>query len=146
MTETVIHKAASPAVAVLRSPALWLGVALGAIELTARGPFDPYSPTTFIPPLLALIYLIFATFRHGADRSVAMRIQAVGLVCFTALSVVALVVDPALGRHVVAAGWLAHAAWDFAHRDGRVVPKWLVRFCMPFDLLVATSLVVGTWS
>ncbi|RKN45275.1 hypothetical protein D7223_16730 [Micromonospora endolithica] len=130
----------------LRSPALWLGVALGVVELTDSGPFDPYSPTTFIPPLVALIYLIFAASRHGADRSAAMRIQAVGLVCFTAVSVVTLIVDPAIGRYLIAAGWLAHAAWDFAHRDGRVVPKWIVRFCVPFDLLVATSLVVGTWS
>ena len=107
-------------------------------------PFDPYSPTTFIPPLVALVYLISPRLhaRAGPSRSD----QAVGLVSFTAVSVVALVVEPALGRHVIAAGWLAHAAWDVAHRDGRVVPKWLVRFCVPFDLFVAASLVVGTWS
>jgi len=139
----MIDKAAAPAAAVLRSPALWLGIAIGAVELVDTDPFDPSSGMTFILPVLALSYLVFAAVRHGPRRPAVLRLQAVGVLGFTALALVALVVDPVLGRYVVAAGWLAHAVWDFAHRDGRVVPKWYVRFCAPFDLLVATSLVVG---
>jgi hypothetical protein len=43
----------------------------------------------------------------------------------------------------VAVGWFGHAVWDFAHRDGTVVPRWYVDFCVPVDLLVAASLVVA---
>jgi hypothetical protein len=141
MTDATIDKA--PAVTVLRSPALWLGIAIGAVELVDTDPFDPSSGTTFILPVLALSYLVFAAVRHGSTRPAVLRLQAAGVLGFTALALVALVVDPLLGRYVVAGGWLAHAVWDFAHRDGRVVPKWYVRFCIPFDLLVAASLVVG---
>jgi hypothetical protein len=143
MTDTMIGEAAVPAAAVLRSPALWLGIAIGAVELFDTDPFDPSSGTTFILPVLALSYLVFAAVRHRARRPAVLWLQVVGVLGFTALALLALVVDRALGQYVVAAGWLAHAAWDFAHRDGRVVPKWYVRFCVPFDLLVATSLVVG---
>jgi hypothetical protein len=143
MTNTALDKAGSPAGTVLRSPALWLGVGIGAVGLADTDRFDPSGLTTFMLPLLALSYLVFAAFRHGPRRSAALRIQAAGLLCFTALALVALVADPQLGRHLVAAGWLAHAGWDFAHRDGRVVPKWYVRFCIPLDLLMAVSLVIG---
>jgi hypothetical protein len=94
-------------------------------------------------PLLALSYLVFAAFRHGPRRSAGLRIQTAGLLAFTVLALVALVADPVLGRCLVAAGWLAHSGWDFAHRDGRVVPKWYVRFCIPLDVLMAVSLVIG---
>lgn len=143
MGDTLIDRAAAPAAAVLRSPALWLGIAIGAVGLVDTDPFDPSSSTTFILPVLALSYLVFAAVRRGTRRPAVLRLQAVGVLGFTALALVALVVDPLLGRYVVAAGWLAHAGWDFAHRDGRVVPKWYVRFCVPVDLLVATSLVIG---
>ena len=142
MTHTAIDKAGSPAGPV-RSPALWLGIAIGAVGLADTGRFDPSGLTTYMLPLLALSYLVFAAFRHGPRRSAGLRIQAAGLLGFTALALVALVADPVVGRYLVAAGWLAHAGWDFAHRDGRVVPKWYVRFCIPLDVLVAFSLVVG---
>jgi hypothetical protein len=113
------------------------------VELFDTDPFDPSSATTFVPPLLALSYLVFAAARRGSRRAAVLRLQAAGVLGFTALALLALVVDPVLGRYVVAAGWLAHAGWDFAHRDGRVVPKWYVRFCAPLDLLIAASLVIG---
>jgi hypothetical protein len=143
MTSTAIDKTSSPAGTVLRSPALWLGIGIGVVGLADTGRFDPSGLTTFMLPLLALSYLVFAAFRHGPRRSAGLRIQAAGLLGFTVLALVALVVDPVLGRCLVAAGWLAHAGWDFAYRDGRVVPKWYVRFCIPLDVLMAVSLVIG---
>ncbi|HEX2499397.1 MAG TPA: hypothetical protein VHO00_11415 [Actinomycetes bacterium] len=143
MPNTTMDRASPSAGAVFRSPALWLGVGIGAVGLADTGRFDPSGLTTFMLPLLALSYLVFAAFRHGPRRSVALRIQTAGLLGFTALALIALVADPALGRYLVAAGWLAHAGWDFAHRDGRVVPKWYVQFCIPLDVLMAVSLVIG---
>jgi hypothetical protein len=127
----------------LRSPALWLGIAIGATELLDAGPYEPYSPTTFILPLLALSYLAFAVARHGSRRASVLRLQAIGVLGFSALALLALVVDPVLGRYLIAAGWLAHAGWDIAHRDGTVVPKWYVRFCAPLDILIAVALVIA---
>ena len=143
MTSTAVDKTRSSPGTVVRSPALWLGIGIGIVGLADTGRFDPSGLTTFMLPLLALSYLIFAAFRHGPRRSAALRIQTAGVLGFTALAMVALVADPVLGRCLVAAGWLAHAGWDVAHRDGRVVPKWYVRFCIPLDLLMAVSLVIG---
>jgi hypothetical protein len=48
---------------------------------------------------------------------------------------------------VLAAGWLAHAAWDLAHHHAdRVVPRWYAELCMVCDLIVAGALLtVGTF-
>ena len=47
---------------------------------------------------------------------------------------------------MLAAGWLAHAAWDVAHhRADRVVPRWYAELCMVCDLIIAAALLtVGT--
>ena len=122
----------------LARSAVWLGIVFGALGFLDLGPFEPSAPLTWILPLLALSYLVF-----GAVRGQLLTLQLLGLLGFTALALVALFVDPDLGQYVVAAGWLGHAIWDFVHRDGKVVPRWYVDFCIPFDLLVAASLVAA---
>lgn len=127
---------------VLLRPAVLLGVALGVLGFADLGPFEPWGPLTWILPLLAFTYLVFGAARGQLRRGV-LRLQTVGLLGFTVLALVALFVDPVIGQYVVAAGWLGHAVWDFAHRDGTVVPRWYVDFCFPVDLLVAASLVAA---
>jgi hypothetical protein len=126
---------------VLLRPAVWLGVALGVIGFADLGPFEPW--TTWILPLLALGYLVFGAARGQLRRPGVLRLQTIGLLGFTVLALVAMFVDPLIGQYLVAAGWVGHAVWDFAHRDGTVVPRWYVDFCIPVDLLVAASLVAA---
>jgi hypothetical protein len=128
---------------VLVRPAVWLGVALGVLGFADLGSFEPSAAPTWILPLLALSYLVFGAARGQLRRPGVLRMQTVGLLGFTALALVALLVDSHVGQYVVAAGWFGHAVWDFAHRDGTVVPRWYVDFCVPVDLLVAASLVVA---
>ncbi len=128
---------------VLVRPAVWLGVALGVLGFADLGSFEPSAAPTWILPLLALSYLVFGAARGQLRRPGVLGLQTVGLLGFTALALVALFVDPDVGQYVVAVGWFGHAVWDFAHRDGRVVPRWYVDFCVPVDLLVAASLVVA---
>lgn len=46
---------------------------------------------------------------------------------------------------VVAAGLLAHAAWDvFHHRTGRVVVRSMAEFCAVLDTLLALGIVAAT--
>jgi hypothetical protein len=129
--------------ALLRRPAGWLGVALGVIGFADLGPFEPSAAPTWILPLLALSYLVFGAARGQLRRPGVLRLQAIGLLGFTVLALVALFADPLIGQYVVAAGWLGHAGWDFAHRDAAVVPRWYVDFCIPVDLLVAASLITA---
>jgi hypothetical protein len=122
---------------VLAHPAVWLGVALGVLQFFGLEPFAPSNPMTWLLPALTLIYLVF-----GLVRGQARMVQLLGLLGFSAVALAALLVDPDLGQYLVAAGWIGHAIWDFAHRHGRVVPRWFVYFCLPADLLFAASLIV----
>jgi hypothetical protein len=134
---------AAPLRGVLRRPAVWLGVALGIFGFADLGPFEPSAAPTWILPLLALSYLVFGAARGQLRRPGVLRLQAIGLLGFTVLALVGLFADPLIGQYIVAAGWVGHAGWDFAHRDATVVPRWYVDFCIPVDLLVAVSLIAA---
>jgi hypothetical protein len=55
-------------------------------------------------------------------RRPAVRVQAAGTVAFGGVAALSVAVEPTLAVWLVATGWLAHAAWDFAHfRAARVV-------------------------
>ena len=61
---------------------------------------------------------------------------------FGAVALAATAVDLDVARYVLAAGWLAHAAWDIAHhRLGRVVPRWYAETCLVADLTIAAALL-----
>lgn len=135
-----------PLATVLRMPSLWIGLVLGSTYLVDTGPFTPGSAVTWALPLLALAYLAIGAVRGAYRRRGVLGVQLLGVVAFTSCALVALAVAPVVGQYVVAAGWLAHAGWDLAHRHGRVVPRWYVAFCVPFDVLVAASLVVAATS
>jgi len=117
------------------------GVLLGVLTLTDLGPFEPGGPDTWILPLVALGYLVAAHLRAARRGR-----QVAGVALFGAVALAALLLDPVVGQYVLAAGWAGHAAWDWAHRDGTVVPRWYVDFCLPFDLFVAASLVAAAVS
>ncbi|WP_326561563.1 hypothetical protein [Micromonospora sp. NBC_01796] len=129
--------------ATLRRPAVHLGIALGVLNLLDLGRFEPAGFLTWLLPLLALCYLVLGVARRRRTTREILTRQSAGLLLFTVIALVALVVDATIGQYVVAAGYLAHAAWDYAHRDGRVVPRWFVDFCVPFDILIAASLVLA---
>jgi hypothetical protein len=134
MTETAIINLA------LR-PAVVIGIVLGFTEFADLGPYQTSEWVTWAPAVLGLVYLIFAAAREAGRRT--LRRQAAGFALFSAVTLVALMVEPRVGQFVVAAGWFGHAAWDYAHRDGSVVPRWYVDFCIPYDLLVGGSLLAA---
>jgi hypothetical protein len=120
-------------------------VALGlTIGLAALDPVAPSGFTMYFLPMLAGIYLVFGAARGHLRRPGVLSLQLVGLAIWSLLAVVAIIVDPAIGRYVVAAGWLGHAFWDAYHlRKDSVVPAWYAKACIVADLLVGTSLLVS---
>jgi hypothetical protein len=61
---------------------------------------------------------------------------------FGAVAIAAVAAAPAAAPYVLAAGWLAHAAWDVVHhRADRVVPRWYAETCMVADVLLAVVLL-----
>ncbi|WP_369135537.1 hypothetical protein [Modestobacter sp. I12A-02662] len=93
--------------------------------------------------LAAVIYLTWGTARGDLGDRGLLTAQTAAVLAFGAVALAAVAVDPDAARYVLAAGWLAHAAWDIAHhRIGRVVPRWYAETCLVADLTLATALLV----
>lgn len=123
---------------------------LGIVGLLHVEPWTPADPTTWLLPVLALVYLIFGAARGRLRRPGVLVLQIAGLLGFGALALLALFLDPAVGHYVVAAGWIGHAIWDVAHhrdlnhnRAVGVVPRWYAESCFVLDLLIGASLLVA---
>ncbi|GAA4926788.1 hypothetical protein GCM10023237_55510 [Streptomyces coeruleoprunus] len=117
----------------------WLALALVVATFGDGAP-----SRTFLAGLLAvmpLFYLGFGALRGELRRPRVLALQAAGLVAFAAAALAALAVDRAAGHYVLAAGWLAHAVWDFFHhRAGRVVPRAWSEWCCVVDLFGAAAI------
>jgi hypothetical protein len=74
-----------------------------------------------------------------------LPLQTVALLGFGAVAAIALFVDTDLGAYLVAAGLLAHSAWDLHHyRANRVVARSLAEFCLLLDASVAVLILIVT--
>lgn len=119
---------------------LAVSTALG-IAIVADGVGDWTGFGTWGLVACALAYLVIGLVRGELRRPRVVWAQAAGAVGFGAVAAVALLVDPEVGRRLVAAGWLAHAAWDLAHFRARlVVPTWYSLACAVVDAFVGVSL------
>ncbi|MFI8184170.1 hypothetical protein ACIF70_27145 [Actinacidiphila glaucinigra] len=92
--------------------------------------------------VMAVCYPIFGALRGELRRSGVLVLQTAGLVGFGVLAMVALAMDHSLGWYVLAAGWLSHAVWDFAHHRAKtVVPRAWAEWCFVVDLFGAAAMV-----
>jgi hypothetical protein len=58
------------------------------------------------------------------------------------LALTALSLEYELGRYLLAAGWLGHGVWDYAHfRADKVVSRSFAEWCAVFDVLRAAAFV-----
>lgn len=97
--------------------------------------------------LAGVVYLSWGSARGELQRPRMLGVQTAGVLAFGGLAVLALSVDPDLGRYVLAGGWLGHAAWDvFHHRADCVVPRWYAEMCLTADLLLAGALIFAPWN
>jgi hypothetical protein len=119
--------------------ALALGAATFADGLPGRG---------FLAALLAAMpvcYLLFGAFRRSFGGMRTAAVQVAGLLVFGAAAAAAVSVGESAGLRLLAAGWAAHAVWDFVHhRTGRVVPRAWSEWCCVVDLCGAAALLA--WS
>ena len=91
----------------------------------------------------ALVFVVVGAVRGQLRSPGGLPLQAVGMLAFGLIGLVALYVDPDLGGNLVAFALLGHAAWDAYHylRD-RVVARSYAEYCGVLDLLVGAAILV----
>ncbi|TWF79453.1 hypothetical protein FHX44_115386 [Pseudonocardia hierapolitana] len=88
---------------------------------------------------------LYGLLRGVVRPGYGLPLQTVALLGFGAVAALALFVDTDLGAYLVAAGLLAHSAWDLHHyRADRVVSRSLAEFCLLLDASLAVLIVVMT--
>ena len=125
-----------------RRQATWL------VALATVAAFAALRLQDWVDPVVALIVAALALVLWGAVRGQLWRrgalvVEMAGMVGFTAIALAAVSVDPEFGRYVVGAGWIGHAAWDFAHfRADKVVSRSFAEWCTVFDVLRAVGILI----
>jgi hypothetical protein len=108
--------------------------------LLATGLFDDFVDGVVFA---AALYLAWGVFRHRPGQGAWVLLQIPGVLVFGAVTLWALSLDDPGAQYVLAAGWLAHAAWDVVHfRANRVVARWWSEWCLILDVLLAAVLVI----
>ncbi|MFF0533210.1 hypothetical protein ACFYT3_33195 [Nocardia amikacinitolerans] len=72
--------------------------------------------------------------------------QIAGTLVFVTIAVAAKHADPTAARYLVAAGWIGHGLWDFAHhRANRAVARSFAEFCAVVDVLIGAAVLLVPW-
>jgi hypothetical protein len=129
-------------VAKLRRPrASWPVLVVGITPFIVLRAVDVIAPTAVFSAV-ALVVLVWGAVDGQLRRPDPFRVQALGMVGFGALALAGLVVDPDLGRYLVAAGWFLHGVWDVVHfKLDKVVARSYALWCAVLDVGIAAELV-----
>jgi hypothetical protein len=124
-----------------RRRASWPVLVVGITLFIALRALDVIAPTAVFSAV-ALVVLVWGAVDGQLRRPDPFRVQALGMLGFGALALAGLVVDPDLGRWLVAAGWFGHGVWDFVHlKLDRVVARSYALWCGVLDVGIAAELV-----
>ena len=119
-----------------------LGLALAVDQAISRRAYG--QRLTLQAGGLALAAVIYPAARARRSASLALLRELAALGGFGALSAAA-VRNPETGSAAkwLAAGWAAHAAFDFAHDggEGSLIPEWYPALCAGYDLATAARLL-----
>ncbi|WP_067822627.1 hypothetical protein [Nocardia inohanensis] len=89
-----------------------------------------------------LLALAVPVASYGLLRRRDITLQGLAMLGFGAVAALALLLDEHIGAYLVAAGLLAHTAWDIRHfRTGRVVVRSMSEFCMVLDTVLAIVVI-----
>lgn len=116
----------------------WLGIAQVAL-LVVTGLFAHFSAGIIVA---AIVYWVWGALRGQLWRPGWLTLETAGVIGFGAITLLALAMDGQPARYLLAAGWLAHAAWDVVHhRADRIVPRWYAEYCAVVDLLLVALIL-----
>lgn len=124
-----------------RPQATWPVLGAGLVAVFALPLQDAVAPSTVLIALAGVL-LAWGAVRGTPHGRATFGVQAMGALVFCGLAAAGLAVDPDLGRHLLAAGWFFHGAWDFVHlRLDKVVSRTFAEWCGIIDVLVAVQLL-----
>jgi hypothetical protein len=116
--------------------------ALGVVFALVFGVRAVEVPMVAVVVPLAAAALAWSVIGHVPHPG-TVRVQALGMIGFGAIGLVALAVDPDLGVYLVAAGWFFHGVWDFVHiKLDRAVSRSYAEWCGVLDVLTAAQLLI----
>jgi hypothetical protein len=129
-------------VAKLRRPqASWPVLVVLITPFIVLRALDVVAPTAVFSAV-APIVLVWGAVDGQLLRPGAFGVQAVGMLGFGGIALAGLVVDPDLGRYLVAAGWFLHGVWDLVHfKLDKVVARSYAVWCGILDVGIAIELV-----
>ncbi|GAA3388839.1 hypothetical protein [Cryptosporangium minutisporangium] len=114
-----------------------LVVVIFVVELTG------VVPLSTVLVALALILLVWGAVTGTPNGRATFNLQAAGMLGFGAIALAGMIVDPDLGRYLVAAGWLTHGVWDVVHlKLDRVVSRSYAEWCFVVDVAVCLLLLL----
>ncbi|MGI5373465.1 hypothetical protein ACQEV2_04260 [Streptomyces sp. CA-251387] len=121
--------------------ATWPVLGAGLVAVFVLPFQDVVAPSTVLVAL-ALVLLAWGAVRGTPHGRATLGVQAAGALVFCGLALAGLVVDPDLGRYLLAAGWFFHGVWDFVHLGlDKVVSRTFAEWCGVIDVLVAVQLL-----
>lgn len=129
---------------------LWIMIVVGALAALAFVAFARWGRDSAREArwyaiglvVAAVVYVAFAAVGSAGSRW--LSIEAGGVVLYGVFAYLGRRVAPAF----LAAGWLAHAAWDtLVHpfTGNAFVPGWYPALCLGFDLVVAAAAFHLAW-
>jgi len=132
------------AAALQQRQATWLIASL-AIGALAALRLQDWADPSLVLLIAALALVVWAAVHGQLWPPGAVMFETVGVVGFGAIALLAMSLDYQLGGYLLAAGWFAHAAWDFAHyRADKVVSRSFAEWCAVFDALGAVGILIVT--
>lgn len=125
-----------------RRRATWPLVVVGfSLVFLLRG-FDLISPAVVFWAI-ALVTLVWTAAGGRLWRDGVLQAQAVGMLVFGGLGLAGLIIDPDVGRYLVAAGWFFHGVWDVVHlKLDKVVARSFAEWCAIIDVVIGIELLL----
>jgi hypothetical protein len=92
---------------------------------------------------LAGLFVGYDLLRGVAHPASGLPLQTIAMIACGVAAACASLVDGMVGAYLVAAGLLAHAAWDvYHHWTNKVVVRSMAEFCFVLDTLLAVAIVI----
>jgi hypothetical protein len=131
------------AAALERRRAAWVVFLAGFGVLSAGRLLDSSLGASIVFLVTALVFLVLGVVRGQLRKPSGLPLQTIAMLGFSAIALLALYATPTLGRYLVAAALIGHAAWDAVHfRLNRVVARSYAEFCAVVDLLLGAAILL----